>query len=322
VVHLIGDRRARDERGQIVLLIGFILAVLFVALALILNSAIYAENLATRSQTAAGDGPIEVRTDVERGTAWSLAYVNAHSRAASGAVTDNLTSAVDDYSGIAGRQATLDGRLMNVSVESIEMGSRLVQANASRNLTSRDGTANWTLASGVQVRSLVFEIEDNRTTTASCSPGGECFQLHATAGGDVWQMAVYENSTDIVVEVVGTDGTTTTCSPPPEGSASASIDLAAGTVDGHPCPAVRTGVPPPPYDLEIAHGDLAIGTFEVIVDDETVATSPDSSRYFGPGSSDSPRVTHAAYATDVRITQRGDRIVYNGTVRVAPGEWP
>lgn len=318
---LIGGAQGND-RGQIILLIGFVLAVLFVALALILNSAIYAGNIATRSDTGAGDGPISVGNEVQRTVTSLLAYVNAHNNTAASAVTDDLTAAIGDYSDVAGRGAAVDGRLLNVSIDSITMGSRLVQTNATRNLTRRDGTANWTLASDVHARSLVFEVGDNRTTTAPCAPGGECFQLRAAAGGDVWQIAVYENATDMVVEVEGADGTASTCSPPPGGSTIATIDLAAGTIDGHTCPALRTGVPPPPYDLEIIHGDLATGTFDVIVDDETIATSPNTSRYFRPGASESPRITHAAYATTARITQRSDRIVYNGTVHVTPGEWP
>lgn len=319
---LIGEARSRDDRGQIVLLVGFTLAVLFVALALILNSAIYAENLATRSETGAGDGPISVRNEVQSGTASILDFVNTYNNTAASHVTDNLTATVEDYREVAGRRAAVDGRLLNVSIESIAMGSRLGQTNATRNLTRRDGTANWTLASGVHARSLVFDIEDNRTSSTSCSPGGKCFQLNATSGGDVWRMAVYENSTDMVIEVEGVDGTVATCSPSPDGSTRASIDLAAGTIDGTACPALRTSMPGPPYDLEVVHGDLATGTFEVIVDDDTIAPSPDPDRYFGPTASESPRVTHAAYATEIRITQRSERLVYNGTVRVAPGEWP
>ncbi|QGN07481.1 hypothetical protein Hrd1104_09290 [Halorhabdus sp. CBA1104] len=321
MAHLSGDGQRREGRGQIILLIGFTLAVTFVALALILNSAIYAENLATRSDTAAGGGPIEVRNEAESGVASLLAYVTAHNNTDQSAITDNLTTAIDEYSTLAGRQGAVDGRLSNVAVESVTLGSRLVQPDSGRNLTNRNGTANWTLARGIKARSLVFEVSDNRTTSDSCSPGGECFELTATSGGDVWRMAVYENATDVVVEIEGAGGATTTYSPP-EDSPPVRIDLGAGTVNGHDVPALQANVPAPPYELGIVHGDLATGSFEVIVDDETIAASPDPDRYFEPGSSGSPRVTHAAYATAIRLTQRSERIVYNGTVRVAPGEWP
>ena len=51
-----------SDRGQILVIVGLLIAVIFVALALVLNSAIFAENLSTR-ETADSEGPSSYATD-------------------------------------------------------------------------------------------------------------------------------------------------------------------------------------------------------------------------------------------------------------------
>lgn len=316
--------RPGEDRGQIILVIGFMLAVSFVALALILNAAIYAENVASRSDTAIDGDPVDVRQETRAATRSILDYVNTHNYTAESTVQDSLRRNIEEYGDFAGRYAAIDSRYRATSVDSITSGSRIVQTEKGRSLTKRNGTVHWILARDTQVRAFEMAVSDNRSTVGGCSPTGDCFRLRITnpATGDTWQMAVYEDTSDMVVDVEQPGGTTFTCSPPPDGNDTTRIDLAAGTVDGQECAELGHGIPGPPYDIEIRNGNLSTGTYEMIVDNETIANSPDAGRFFGPTSSDSPRVTHAAYSTLLGLDQQTDRVTYNGTIRVAPGELP
>ena len=62
-----GGRTGRN-RGQLVLLSGLVLATIFVALVLILNSAIYTENLATRNDGVPTTDAIEYRENTRQGS--------------------------------------------------------------------------------------------------------------------------------------------------------------------------------------------------------------------------------------------------------------
>lgn len=320
MAHLKPPDRPMDNRGQLMLIIGFTLAVAFVALALILNTAIYAENLSTRSETGLDSSPVDVRDETRDGTASLLEYINEYNNTDHTSISDNLDKAVKQYASIAGRRGASNGQILHLSLENFRPGTRLVQTDSGRNLTNRNNTANWTLASGVRARSVTMDIADQSPGT--CSVTGSCFRMNATDGSDTWTMAVYENATDMVVEIETMNNDIYTCSPSPDGNTTARINLSEGTVDGQKCKGLQTGVPDPPYDLAFTHGDEAKGTFDMIVNEDSIVSFPDTDRYHPSGSSDSPRVAYAGYATTIRIEQYSENMVYNGTVRVAPGEWP
>lgn len=57
----------RRDRGQLILITGLVIAVLLVAMVLILNSAIYTENVATRGVDKGGNDAIDFRNTVVEG---------------------------------------------------------------------------------------------------------------------------------------------------------------------------------------------------------------------------------------------------------------
>ena len=65
-----------DDRGQIILVAAFAIAVIFVSLALIVNSAIFTENLASRGETAGSDGALSMRAMVETNVGDSMEAIN------------------------------------------------------------------------------------------------------------------------------------------------------------------------------------------------------------------------------------------------------
>lgn len=74
------EGRPDRERGQLVLLSGLLLATSLVALVLILNSAIYTENLATRNDGVPATDAIEYRENARQGAAGAIEHVNRHAR--------------------------------------------------------------------------------------------------------------------------------------------------------------------------------------------------------------------------------------------------
>ena len=58
---------SEDDRGQLILVGAFIIAAAFIVLALVVNSAIFTENLATRDDVPGSQDALEFRDEVHQG---------------------------------------------------------------------------------------------------------------------------------------------------------------------------------------------------------------------------------------------------------------
>ncbi len=141
-----GVAHARVRRGQLVLVAGFALAVTFVALALLLNSAIFAENLATRQTGGDAAEAEQISGSVDQALRKQLAQVNTDNTGYNyRELAIDLKTATDSWSDITNRQLATDGTTLRVSIAATTNGTRIIHADSSEEWTNRPGASDWSV---------------------------------------------------------------------------------------------------------------------------------------------------------------------------------
>jgi hypothetical protein len=318
------------DRAQLLLLGGLVIAVMFVALALTLNTAIYTENLASRSSsTAGGDASIRFLDTTEEAIGGILERANRNHNESHAAVRRNVTADLDVWQNTTGRFYAASGVVTNISERTLHNGTRIVQTNGSRNVTAADGSSNWTLASGLSgVRQFRLNLTGASLTNATQSTLGsnDVFHIRIDDQSAAWDVYVYRPpsgnvTTSVTVRNVTSGDTSQPCAT--EG-AHAVLNVTAGTVGGDPCPGLSflSGLQSP-YTItynrtESAAGDpTANGTYHLIVDNGSVARSPGPAFNDAPG--DSPWADAAVYAVHYDAVYESARTRYEAGGRIAPG---
>ncbi|WP_123533061.1 DUF7261 family protein [Halosimplex salinum] len=300
-----GDRRAggpgRSDRAQIILVGAFALAVVFVALALVMNAAIYTENLATRSETAgtADAHAFQRATSTTAEDAFRYAHeVNDSDHAG---LEKNVTQAMTAYYNVTRTQQATNGRLTDVTVSSTTRGTNI--SDDSGDFQSEFDDDDWTLANGVSDTRRFRVDVDNWN-----GPVDEEFRVVA---GDVtnWYLNVSYDGTDYEIGV-NDSGVYDTCAT--TGTAAISIDFSDGTVNGSPCSALDLHEVSGSYDLQFENGSVASGEYSVIVDAE---------ESYGSADSDDPTTEDVLYSMEVDLAYWTPELRYESTIRVAPGEY-
>ncbi|WP_235681715.1 DUF7261 family protein [Halorubrum salinarum] len=319
-------RRGRDvrespdeDRGQIILITGLTLAVLFVAVVLLLNTVIYTENLATRGVDAGGAEAVEFRD----GSVEDLAGIlyREHRNGSANATAPFLASA-ERYGRTVGGLRARDGVVADVRVNAstVDSGHFIAQNETDagfRNMTAPDGTtADWTVAGGVN-RTRNYRLTVDSTSVATSA--GAAFTVVADGAGGNWSVSLSNDAADAIDVTVRNETDTVSETFLHDSGENVTIDLTAGTVDGQRFPAlvwaegVQNGSEPyDSYDVRYENGTEARGTYHLVVD-ERDGTSPltDSSR---------PYVVEGIYSVEVEVLHRTPGLTYGDTVRLAPGE--
>lgn len=304
-----------EDRGQLLLISALGLAILLVSLALVVNTAIYTENLATRSSKAAGGTQaIQYQESAEDGLRGLVVYVNYHDNTSFDAVYSNLSTGVTDWNRNTGTHFSTSGVGVNLSLADARNGTRIEQTDQARNFSNASlSSSDWTVASNVDdTRRFRINVTDK---SALDDPDDSPFQVIVDDGSNTWRMNVSEDSGDIVVGIdsPGASGTCRTSAVP------ARINLTAGSLNGQPCdPLVFAEGLSPPYSIRYGHVDKIEGTYSLIVTNTTLADSP-GPHLNSPGGG-SPFATHAIYDADVRYVYQSPRIYLERTLRIAPGD--
>jgi hypothetical protein len=313
----------RDERAQLLLVAAFGLAVMFVALALILNTTIYTENLATRGSDIAGGKEAARYYDAAMDNAhteFTFANYNNNSTYASSDWTgldDHFQPAVEGFDDLSASLYSVRGRSVSVDVATT-YGVRIVQDNASRTFTNESGVADWEVANDTLVRNFTMEID---SSVMSCSPP-DCLtvRLDSTLGPDYWQVAIEQDgSGNYEVNVSGSGISGGTCAGGP--FSDPTINFTAGTINGVDCPKLEfaEGLSGAPYHITIENGNVEAGTYEFVSTDtgwfELGANHHTSN-------TESPYATTALYSATVRIAFQTDRVLLVTVEVIAPGEPP
>lgn len=311
MAHLTDGRRGR---GQVLVLAAFALGVLFVALALILNSAIFTENLASRGETAGGDEVVEYRDGLRRGVGTVLAHENRHTDRY-GEVEERVNASVDDISEALREGNAVRGAASGADVRTLTRGALVAQTNASRNFSARDGDSNWTVAGNVS-RTRAFELAVDRDGLEARCGSAPCFAVNVTDGSRYLEVALEPNGSGDGIDVKIDDsddpaGTPETCDTVDRPTVA--VDLTAGTVAGRECDGLSFAHVDDGYRIAFAGGAEANGTYSLVVDNGSVVNVP----YAADAG---PSATAALYSVTLDYEYHTARIAYSSTLRIAPGE--
>jgi len=323
---------AGDERGQLLLVAVLVLAAAFIVLALVVNSAIFTENLATRDSVAGSEDALEYRSEVVDSVGAMVVQANANGIEESPAV-DPETATLGEGSGF---EQALRGSVVEIDYQNDMTGQRIAQDNGTRNLTSINNTADWRLAEGVeQVRNVRFAFTD--VDADGFWVFDDPFRMHVRGdNGSRWTMEVSDEFgvfTDEIGITVETPSNTAHCvqrQSAVEGDFT--VDVTAATMDGEPCHALErlsdgtemwlgTGIAEP-YEIEFENGDNADGTYSMVVDSSANIDTTNFEDSPSPNPEEPYYITDAIYSVELGYTYQTHAVAYETDIRVAPGEVP
>jgi len=299
-----------DGRGQLLLVAGLALALVFIGLALVVNSAIFTENLASRGETAGGDGALAARAATEANAGTAIRQANYYNPSAP---VDAFNRSLRNVSTQTESLSATSGTLSNVTYVDHRNGARI---NGSINKTN----SNYTVVGDVErvpgkngTRGLVFNSSGLHNESNPLVV--KVNDMSASGDRNSWQARIWENNSYVHIETLR-NGTTASenrteyCSVP--SAAENRIAVTAGLVNDQPCDALRRNAngtnfwfgngAGDKYDIRFENTDDVSGEFEMVV-------------YGADSLSDD-----AIYDAEVQFVYDGPDVWYNTTVRVAPGE--
>lgn len=351
---VIPNRFRCGDRAQLMLVGGLALAVTIVVLALVLNSAIYTHNLASRSDSAASES-LTFDEDTRRGVGGIMDSVNSEESG------DDFPGLVNDYDAALGswesstRNLTgSNGRAVSVTRSSEREGVRIADRTVGgTTFYPASGTpSSWTVAKEVRVRQLDVNVTADGLVSKTLSDitssllGSNSFAVVFDDGSTEWQVAIYENgntaATDLNV-TVHEAGTSTydTCT---VDRSDVVVDLTDAEVATDTCePLTFLDNFDGPVDIRFENAENSQGNYELTVD--RVVDGPSSEvgpftdavdtanyayhcgdsgtpkqTYYSAGSSNFPRVSPAIYSTEIDTEFVGSDTTVRGQHRIAPDE--
>lgn len=211
------DRRLSEaSRGQLLIIIALLLATIFVALAVVVNSGIYTENLGTRENTDPETIGIE-QAAIDDGVLEAVNEANGNVESASySGVISEFDAILAAYNRSLEAAFGTRGSYVTVTKTGDREGVRLRQTNESRNFTSAEGAWNYSLTNGtvdeaghftmnLQEGSIYEMTLDTTLSALAKSAFGIEFNLtNYTGSGDgVWRVYFFEGAvTDTIYAIV------------------------------------------------------------------------------------------------------------------------
>ena len=319
----------REERAQLLLVAALGMAVLFIALALTLNTAIYTENLATRgSDLAGGRDAVDYRVGMEHGVEPVIEVSNYNHNESATTLERNLSAGVQDIDRLSRLHSAASGELTNTSLRSHVDGSRIIQASDG-NFTDDEGNSSWTVANDISgSRNFWINVSSSELTDSLDTAifGNEVFVItFREDSGEEWNVSVYRETgvSDDISVMVGHDGSK--FGPCSVSRSRARIDITGGTLGETPCPELGyldnvTGQYSIFYnDTKTGSDQKTVnGTYELIVDEPPPSIK--DGQYHDDGSGEYPHPTPAIYSATIRTVYNTTRIQYLTEFRVIPGE--
>ena len=314
-------RLREADRGQLFLVGALALAVIFVTLAVLLNTAIYTGNIATRDP-----GP---------GTGEVVEYEGAAAAMADRSVR---TANVYNNSSYADLEATFEGTVSvwssrtnvhtstaladaHVRTMSILHGTKIGQ-NGTRNFTGADGDVNWTVANDSRARSFALTVEQDSLTDDDLFQNESEFAVEFSEGDDTLTLYIYNNSTATDNVTVGLyDGNSTSdkidsCSGDAGTDDRATVDISGEQLAGDHCEALGAlnDRLPNRYNITFQNSDQAEGNYSLVVDRSLGEFQT------GANVSGTPYAAPALYSAELQVTYRSSVTYYRSEIRVAPEE--
>lgn len=335
------------------LVAGFGLAVMLIVLALILNTAIFTENIATRSSDiVGGEDALQLRSSAKAGVGDGMEFANYKNNSTYSDLNTSVNNSVDKIDNGTLRLFSGSGTVTNLSVKRLYRGARIFQ-HSDENFSSEADDRNWTVVqdldttAATNVRNFTITAVEGELAQA---PQGNATGTFAVRfednAGAIRDVHVYRDSgatNDVVVVVKDASGRLGDCTRTVFGAGEDSrvnISLTDGTIEGETCNALQTKVFPAitvasPIDIEYRNthekaltpdfptvtttgGDAYTikGEYSLIVNQsESIVDSVINSVV-----TLSPHTSKAVYSTRVNLTYDSRRLLYITKVRVAPGE--
>jgi len=325
-----GDEHPDDaggrDRAQLLLLAGFVLAAIFVAFAFLLNSVIYAENLATRGESTRTTHAVATGNDLAAGTENVIGYANEHNTTDNSTLKSELRSGIADIERLAGTQQLTDGGVLRVEYVSHRSGTWVDQSYQERDFNSSNDFPDWELFSDSDgARAFRIQVTDpDRLQKINTSEAVQNFTVVAYDGaGKTWEMAVYHDNydadgpsgTNYVVDVTDGNDNTGTCSIDDDGNPFW-INVSAGTFGGTECAALRFGENISTIRrVEYENADNVYGTYRLMA-----AKGQESVDIAYNSTADPPPTTRTAiYNATVRVTYDSGDLYYETERKAEPG---
>ena len=315
-----------SERGQLLLIAALAVAVILVGVALLLNAAIFTENIATRETGADGREATNIREATVADIGELIERENERENETD--VTDRVGDGIDAIIPLVERDHVRHGTVVNLERRGIDEGERI---EWDRNVRSEDFTVesvvenesrepDWPLLSEVNgTRAFTLALDDgslqsmndpNATQLANETTGA--FGIEFT-GTDVSQYA-YEDGGNVVVAQVSGGSVDHRCSITPASADEVTVDLTGErlTADEETTRCHRGLWPTTDFDeidtIEVVNGDRAAGTLSLTIDHES--TAADESELTSED---------VVYAAIVEFRYTSAALEYRSTIEVAPG---
>lgn len=167
-----------DDSAQMILVGALALAVVFVGIALVLNSAIFAENLATRANQQAPSQINSIQQESVQSASQAIDHHN-HDPSSHASYTEletRLQDSVQEWSDLQIRDSAREGRYIDVDITSMRRGTRVTQDDGSQFKPQDDGlldsVVDLVTDSSWAVTPRDYQIRDFRMTLERDNIGG------------------------------------------------------------------------------------------------------------------------------------------------------
>ena len=304
----------RANRGQLLLVSAIALAIFLVALAMILSTAIYSESLATGGDTTTDErAAIQYQSAVDRHASESLERVNSANYSTYDSLEANLSQEVATWNDVSARHSAGEGAASAVTITSITDGTRVLQHDADRNFSNRNGESSWQVAQNVTAvrdfRMTVSRDSLHNPGNESCDESGDCFDVIVENGTDTWIASVSRSGNDVVVTVENSSGAVETCS---ESGTTIAIDFSAGTIADSNCSALQFEQDrEEPYSIAFDDADAVAGSYELTADRQFPSV---------PSLESTPAYEPVIYDVTLDVSYQTAAVTYQTEHRVTPGD--
>lgn len=304
------DLREAD-RGQLFLVTALAIGVASIALILLLNGAIYTQNVSSRALAADDRQAIgETETFIE-GAEGLLVAENDQEYDTKAGVYRNLSLAIDDFEALQRRHNLKRGVYTGTTGLTLSNGTTLHQ-DTSATFNSSDDDANWEMASNVDgIRNGTIVIESADFTS---DPTNESFVFQIRRSGNVWNLSVFEDGGGLNIST-DTGGSYTRVCTSAYNSTPVTISLTNASINGSTCSDIAYwNDVSQPYRIEIFRGENATGTYSLTVNNSTAVSE------FNPPGGQDPYFVPVIYSVNGTYEYQSSSLNYSKTFRLAPGE--
>jgi hypothetical protein len=286
------------DRGQLLLVAGIVLAVLFVALALLVNAAIYTDNVATRGGDSAGEA-LTYQAGVTDAVGGLIEAENANpSHSSRGEIRDSIQRGAETIDDTNGRNYLRRGAATGIETDSITAENTTDGVLIRQHDTGEVG--NWSV-NATDVRAFDIAIDSGETSRLNLSRDDPFEIEFGTAA-----LFVYIDEDEPDELVVARDSVENeVCTADVSADGTVGFEVTENRLDGDPCRFEWPDVD----EVTFRNGHTVNGTYNMTVDSDETAGFPAG-----------VEATEAIYSVDLDLHVATPTLRYETTVTVAPGE--